>query len=95
MIFAHFLLEKRNQRYNRIVMSEFRSQNYAVRMLLVVKAATKNFFCPGGHDKWLKRLIPDKEIKENQSPFLGKIWPRLGPAWLGFDKFCFGLDRQQ
>jgi hypothetical protein len=64
-------------------------------MLLMVKAWAKNFFCLGGHDNPLKRLIPDKEIKENQSSFLGNIWPGLGLAWLGFDKFCFGLDIQQ
>jgi hypothetical protein len=35
----------------------------------------------------LKWLIPAKEIQEKQSFFLGKIWPPLGLAWRGFDKF--------
>jgi hypothetical protein len=76
-------------------MSEARSLLYVVSKLLMAKAWAKNFFCPGGRDKRLKRLIPDKEFQGNQSPFLGKIWPGLGLAWLGFDKFCFGLDIQQ
>jgi hypothetical protein len=78
-----------------IVMSEVRSFFYEAGELLMAKAGTKNFFCPGGHDKRLKRLIPDKEFQGNQSPFLGKIWLGLGSAWLGFDIFCFGLDIQQ
>jgi hypothetical protein len=68
-------------------MSEVRSLFFVVDQLLMAKAGAKNFFCPGGHDNPLKRLIPDKEIKENQSCFLGKIWPRLGLALLGFDRF--------
>jgi hypothetical protein len=76
-------------------MSEVRSSFYEAGGLLMAKAGTKNFFCPGGHDNRLKRLSPDKEIKGNPSLFFGKIWPGLGPAWLGFEKFCFGLDIQQ
>jgi hypothetical protein len=76
-------------------MSEVRGLLYVVSKLLMTKAGAKNFLCPGGHDKRLKRLIPDKEIKGNPSLFFGKIWSGLGQAWLGFDKFCFGLDIQQ
>jgi hypothetical protein len=78
-----------------IVMSEVRSFFYEAGELLMAKAGTKNIFCPGGHDKRLKRLISDKEFQGNQSPFLGKIWLGLGSAWPGFDIFCFGLDIQQ
>jgi hypothetical protein len=94
-ILEHFLPEKRNQRYNRHCHEQ--GQKFLLRGGRVVNGESwdKNFFCPGGHDKRLKRLIPDKEFQGNQSPFLGKIWLGLGSAWLGFDIFCFGLDIQQ
>jgi hypothetical protein len=57
--------------------------------------AKQNFFCPGGHDNPLKRLISDKEIQGKQSIFLGNIWLKLGLAWPGFDKFGVGLGEAQ
>lgn len=33
------------------------------------------------------------EIQDNQSAFLGKIWPELALAWLGFDGFGIGLRK--
>jgi hypothetical protein len=53
----------------------------------------ERFFCPGGHDNRLKRLISDEEIKGNPSLFLGIIWLKLGPAWPDLGKFGFGLDK--
>jgi hypothetical protein len=47
---------------------------------------------PGGQRNPLKTLASDKEIQGNPSLFLGKIWPGLGLALLGFDKFGIGLE---
>jgi hypothetical protein len=52
----------------------------------------KRLFCPRGQRNRLKRLVSDKEIQGNPSLFLGKIWPGLGLALLGFDKFGIGLE---
>jgi hypothetical protein len=52
----------------------------------------KRLFCPRGRRNPLKRLASDKEIQRNPSLFLGKIWPGLGLALLGFDKFGTGLE---
>jgi hypothetical protein len=51
-------------------------------MLLMVKAGAKNFFCLGGHDNPLKRLIPDKESKRIKALSLEIFGPGL--AWLGW-----------
>jgi hypothetical protein len=47
----------------------------------------ESIFSPGGQRNPLKKLDSDKEIKGNQSFFLGKIWSGLGLALLGFDRF--------
>jgi hypothetical protein len=52
---------------------------------------SKRIFWPGGHHNPLKRLISAMEIQDNQSAFLGRIWPELALAWLGFDGFGIGL----
>jgi hypothetical protein len=64
-----------------IVMSEVRSLFFVVDQLLMAKAGAKNFFCPGGHDNPLKRLIPDKEIKRESKLF---PWKDLATARPGF-----------
>jgi hypothetical protein len=35
----------------------------------------------------LKTLVSAMEIQDNQSVFLGKIWPKPCLAWLDFEKF--------
>ena len=46
----------------------------------------------GGQRNPLKRLVSDKRIQGKPSRFLGKIWLGSASAWLGFEKFGFGLE---
>jgi hypothetical protein len=41
----------------------------------------------GGQRNPLKTLVSAMEIQDNQSVFLGKIWPKPCLAWLDFEKF--------
>jgi hypothetical protein len=47
----------------------------------------------GGRRKPLKTPIPDKEIQGNQSTFFGRIWPKMGLAWLDFVEFGVGFGK--
>jgi hypothetical protein len=62
-------------------------------MNLIRRNHPKKKKAPGGQRNPLKRLISDMEIKGDQSVFLGKIWPRLCPAWLDFEKFGVGFEK--